>query len=107
MYLAEQQVGDVEHHAQGELGSEEGKKPLGGIHVRLQVQLLEVGPQVWKLFLSGGAESCEIKQQLQQYKYEAPVVISIWNHLIFTHTLLNHAVSKIMISFKSAARKDT
>lgn len=59
MYLAEQQVSDVEHHAQGELGSEEGKKPLGGIHVRLQVQLLEVGPQVWKLFLHEQIEEWE------------------------------------------------
>ncbi len=51
MYLTEQQVSDVENHAQGKLGSEEGKEPLGGIHVCLQVQLLEVRPQVWKLFL--------------------------------------------------------
>lgn len=51
LYLTEQQVSDVENHAEGELGSEERQEPLGGIHVRLQVQLLEVGPQVWKLFL--------------------------------------------------------
>ena len=50
-YLTEQQVSDVENHAQGELGSEEGEKPLRGVHVCLQVELLEVGPQVWKLFL--------------------------------------------------------
>lgn len=41
----------MEHHAQGELGSEEGEEPLGRIHVGLQVQLLEVGPQVRELFL--------------------------------------------------------
>lgn len=51
MYLAEQQVSDVENHAKGELGSEEGEEPLGGVHVCLQVQLLEVRPQVRKLFL--------------------------------------------------------
>ena len=51
LYLTEQQVSDVENHAEGELGCEQGEEPLGGIHVCLQVQLLEVGPQVWKLFL--------------------------------------------------------
>lgn len=61
MYLTEQQVSDVENHAQGELGSEEGEEPLGGIHVCLQVQLLEVGPQVWKLFLW---EQMEEKEKL-------------------------------------------
>lgn len=50
-YLKEKQVSDVENHAQGELGSEEGEEPLGGVHVCLQVKFLEMGPQVWKLFL--------------------------------------------------------
>lgn len=51
LYLAEQKISDVENHTEGELGGEEGEEPLGGIHVSLQVQLLEVGPQVRKLFL--------------------------------------------------------
>lgn len=41
-YLTQQQVSDVENHTQWELGSEEGEEPLGGIHVCLQVQRLEV-----------------------------------------------------------------
>lgn len=41
----------MENHAEGELGREQGEEPLGGIHVSLQVQLLEVGPKVWKLLL--------------------------------------------------------
>lgn len=51
LYLTKQQVSDVENHAEGELGRKEGEEPLGGIHVCLQVQLLEMGPQVWELFL--------------------------------------------------------
>lgn len=42
LYLTQQQVSDVENHTQGELGSEEGEEPLGGVHVCLQVQRLEV-----------------------------------------------------------------
>lgn len=41
-YLTQQQVSDVENHTQGELGSEEGEEPLGGVHVCLQVHRLEV-----------------------------------------------------------------
>lgn len=51
MYLTQQQVGDVEDHAEGELGSKEGQEPLGGIHVSLQIQILEVRPQIWELLL--------------------------------------------------------
>lgn len=43
----------MEDHAEGELGGEEGEEPLRGVHVGLQVQLLEVAPQLWKLLLKG------------------------------------------------------
>lgn len=51
VYLTQQQVGDVEDHAEGELGSEEGQEPLGGVHMSLQIQILEVRPQIWELLL--------------------------------------------------------
>lgn len=40
-----------------------------------------------------GGETYEIKQHLQEYKVMALLVISILYYFIFTHTLLNHAVS--------------
>lgn len=46
----------MEDHAEGELGSEECEEPLRCIHVGLQVQLLEVGPQVWELLLEIGGQ---------------------------------------------------
>lgn len=47
----------MENHAKGELGSEEGEEPLGGIHVCLQVQFLEMGPEFGLLFLEKKKES--------------------------------------------------
>lgn len=44
----------MEDHAEGELGGEECEEPLRRIHVGLQAQLLEVGPQVWELLLEIG-----------------------------------------------------
>lgn len=89
-YLTEKQVSDVEHHAQGELGSEEGEEPLGGVHVRLQVKFLEMGPQVWKLFLYG-----QIVEKQQQW-----ILQSILHENILTHTLL-----KKMCIFKKKEQK--
>lgn len=66
LYLAEQQVSDVENHAEGELGREEGEEPLGGIHVCLQVELLEVGPKIWKLFLWEQNEKEDEKTEMKQ-----------------------------------------
>lgn len=40
-----------------------------------------------------GGETYEIKQHLKAYKDMALLVISILHNLIFTHTLLNHAIS--------------
>lgn len=51
MHLTQQQVSDVEDHAEGELGSEEGQEPLRGVHMSLQIQILEVRPQIWELLL--------------------------------------------------------
>lgn len=66
MYLTEEQVSDVENHAEGELCSKEGEEPLRGIHVRFEVELLEVWPEVGKLFLwevkrKVGEHTCEMK----------------------------------------------
>src|SRR4029434_843555 len=55
-YLTEQQIGDVEDHAERELGGEEREEPLGGVHVGLQIQLLEVRPQLRQLLLPGQGE---------------------------------------------------
>lgn len=41
----------MKDHAEGELGSEEGQEPLRGIHMSLQIQILEMRPQIWKLLL--------------------------------------------------------
>lgn len=50
-YLTEQQVDDVEHHVEGELGGEEREKPLRGVHVSLQPHVEEVGVQVRDVLL--------------------------------------------------------
>lgn len=49
--LTEQQVCDVKDHTERELGCEEREEPLGSIHVGLQVQILEVRPQLRLLLL--------------------------------------------------------
>lgn len=68
----------MENHAEGELGREEGEEPLGGIHVGLQVQVLEVGPEVWNLFLwvketyrtrSKRRRACEISSAYKNILY--------------------------------------
>lgn len=51
VHLTQEKVSDVEDHAEGELGSEKGQEPLRGIHMSLQIQILEVRPQIWKLLL--------------------------------------------------------
>lgn len=56
----------MENHAEGELGSEEGEEPLRGVHVRLKVQVLEVGPQVWKLFLEEREDEEEAKKEEEE-----------------------------------------
>ncbi|MGH0143011.1 UNVERIFIED_CONTAM: hypothetical protein FKN15_052307 [Acipenser sinensis] len=50
-YLTEQEVNDVEDHAEREFGCEEGEKPLGGVHVSFQAQVHEVVIQVRQLLL--------------------------------------------------------
>ncbi|EDL39339.1 mCG1051112 [Mus musculus] len=51
LYLTQQKVNDVEHHAEWKLGSKESEEPLGCIHMSFQVQITEVAVQVWQLFL--------------------------------------------------------
>ena len=51
MYLTEQQVEDVEDHAERKLGSEESEEPLGRVHVGLQAQITEMAVQVRQLLL--------------------------------------------------------
>lgn len=70
LYLTEQQVSDVENHTQGEFGSEEGEEPLGGVHVSLQVKLMEVGPQIRKLILWKQMEDKEEKLMRRNRIYE-------------------------------------
>lgn len=70
MYLTQQQVGDVEDHAEGELGSKEGQEPLGGIHVSLQIQILEVRPQIWELLLHTHTEKETGKETLREVLFE-------------------------------------
>lgn len=60
----------MEHHAQGELGREEREEPLGGVHVSLQVQLLEVGPQVWKLVLWSREEVMRRRKRSRRQRVE-------------------------------------
>lgn len=50
-YLTEQQVQDVEDHAERELGREEREKPLGCVHMGFQVQVTEMAVQVRQLLL--------------------------------------------------------
>lgn len=64
MHLTQQQVGDVEDHAEGELGSEEGQEPLGGIHMSLQVQILEMSPQIWELLLHTAVKKKTVKKAI-------------------------------------------
>lgn len=54
-YLAEQEVDDVEDHAERELGREKGEEPLGRVHVSFQVQAAEVAVQVRQLLLEDEA----------------------------------------------------
>lgn len=70
MYLTQQQVSDVEDHAEGELGSKEGQEPLGGIHVSLQIQILEVRPQIWELLLHTQREKETGKETLREVLFE-------------------------------------
>lgn len=56
-YLAEQEVDNVEDHAEWELGREEGEKPLGRVHMSFQVQVTEVAVQVRQLLLQDEAET--------------------------------------------------
>src|SRR4029434_3793317 len=50
-YLTQQQVDDVEHHVEGELGGEKREKPLRRIHMGLQTHVQEVGVQVRDVLL--------------------------------------------------------
>lgn len=72
VYLTQQQIGDVEDHAEGELGSEEGQKPLGGIHMSLQIKILEVRPQIWELLLY--TQNKETDKTIKR----SPITHSVW-----------------------------
>lgn len=50
-HLTQEQVDDVEHHVERELGSEERQKPLRGVHVCFEADVQEVVVQVRNVLL--------------------------------------------------------
>ena len=52
LYLAQDEVEDVEDEEERELGSEEGEEPLWSVHVRLDRLVDEMLPQVTHVVLT-------------------------------------------------------
>ena len=76
--VEEEEVDDDEDGGQGELGGEEGKEPLAGVHVRLDVQVEEVHVQLREVVVEEALQLVKLAVQLlQAAAVEAPEAVVV------------------------------